>query len=98
MIDRFGLLPDATNNLFSSTSLRILDKKIGIEKVSITDNKAEITLSQKNTIEPSKIVNLIQKQPQKYQLKDQNTLIFKASMDEDGSRIERVKNLINQLH
>ena len=98
MIDRFGLLPDATKNLFSSTSLRIFAKKIGIEKVSITDNKAEITLNQKNTIETKKIINLIQKQPQKYQLKNQNTLVFNTSMDEDGSRIERVRNLINQLH
>ena len=39
MIDRFGLLPDATKNLFASTSLRIFSKKIGIEKVNITDDK-----------------------------------------------------------
>jgi transcription-repair coupling factor (superfamily II helicase) len=98
MIDRFGLLPDATKNLFASTSLRIFSKKIGIEKINITDDKAEITLNQKSTIEASKIINLIQKQPQKYQLKNQNTLVFNVSMDEDGSRIERVKNLINQLN
>ena len=98
MIDRFGLLPDATKNLFASTSLRIFSKKIGIEKIKITDDKAEITIKQKNTIETSKIINLIQKQPQKYQLKNQDTLVFNTSMDEDGSRIERVRNLINQLH
>jgi len=98
MIDRFGLLPDATKNLFASTSLRMFSKKIGIEKINITDDKAEITLNQKSTIEASKIINLIQKQPQKYQLKNQNTLVFNVSMDEDGSRIERVKNLINQLN
>jgi transcription-repair coupling factor (superfamily II helicase) len=98
MIDRFGLLPEATKNLFASTSLRIFSKKIGIEKINITDDKAEITLNQKSTIEASKIINLIQKQPQKYQLKNQNTLVFNVSMDEDGSRIERVKNLINQLN
>jgi transcription-repair coupling factor (superfamily II helicase) len=98
MIDRFGLLPDATKNLFASTSLRIFSKKIGINKINILDDKAEITLNQKNTIEASKIINLIQKQPQKYQLKNQNTLVFNVSMDEDDSRIERVKNLINQLN
>jgi transcription-repair coupling factor (superfamily II helicase) len=98
MIDRFGLLPDATKNLFASTSLRMFSKKIGIEKINITDDKAEITLNQKSTIEASKIINLIQKQPQKYQLKNQNTLVFNVSMDEDSSRIERVKKLINQLN
>ena len=98
MIDRFGLLPDATKNLFASTSLRIFSKKIGIEKINITDDKVEITLNQKSTIEAKKIINLIQQQPQKYQLKNQNTLVFNDSMDEDSSRIKRVKNLINQLN
>ena len=97
MIDRFGLLPDATKNLFALTSLRIFSKKIGIEKINITDDKAEITLNQKSSIEAKKIINLIQKQPQKYQLKNLNTLVFNVSMGEDNSRIERVKNLINQL-
>ena len=97
MIDRFGLLPDATKNLFALTSLRIFSKKIGIEKINITDDKAEITLNQKSSIEAKKIINLIQKQPQKYQLKNQNTLVFNVSMSEDNSRIEGVKNLINQL-
>ena len=97
MIDRFGLLPDATKNLFALTSLRIFSKKIGIEKINITDDKAEITLNQKSSIESKKIINLIQKQPQKYQLKNLNTLVFNVSMGEDNSRIERVKNLINQL-
>ena len=98
MIDRFGLFPDATNNLFDSTSLRIFSKKIGIEKINITDDKAEITFNEKSTIETSKIINLIQQQPQKYQLKNQNTLVCNVSMDEDASRIKRVKNLINQLN
>ena len=98
MIDRFGLLPDSTKNLFALTSLRIFSKKIGIVKINITDDKAEITLNQKSSIEAKKIINLIQKQPQRYQLKNQNTLVFNVSMGEDDSLIERVKNLINQLH
>ena len=71
---------------------------MALKKINITDDKAEITLNQKSTIEASKIISLIQKQPQKYQLKNQNTFVFNVSMDEDGSRIERVKNLINQLN
>ena len=33
MIDRFGLLPDPTKNLFESTSLKIYSKKLVFKKL-----------------------------------------------------------------
>jgi transcription-repair coupling factor (superfamily II helicase) len=98
MIDRFGLLPDSINNLFASTSLRILAEKIGITKIYIFDDMAEITLSKNNYIEPTKIINLIQKSPQTYKLKNQNTLIFNAEMKENYTRIEKVRTLAESLN
>ncbi len=98
MIDRFGLLPDSINNLFASTSLRILAEKIGITKIYIFDDMAEITLSKNNYIEPTKIINLIQKSPQTYKLKNQNTLIFNAEMQENYTRIEKVRTLAESLN
>tara|TARA_B100002003_G_scaffold79823_1_gene74592 strand:- start:653 stop:2635 length:1983 start_codon:yes stop_codon:yes gene_type:complete len=98
MIDRFGILPDTINNLFASTSLRIFSERIGINKINIFDDKAEITLSKNNNIEPTKIINLIQNSPQTYQLKNQNTLIFNTKMEEDHSRIEKVRNLAESLN
>jgi transcription-repair coupling factor (superfamily II helicase) len=97
MIDRFGLLPDPTKNLFESTSLKIYSKEIGIQKINIYDDKTEITLNEKNIIETSKIINLIQTKPQTFQLKNQNTLIFNETMNSDFSRIEKVSKLLNSL-
>jgi transcription-repair coupling factor (superfamily II helicase) len=98
MIDRFGLLPDSINNLFASTSLRIFAEKIGITKINIFDDMAEITFSKNNNIEPTKIINLIQNSPQIYKLKNQNTLIFNAEMEEDYTRIEKVRALAENLN
>ena len=97
MIDRFGLLPEPTKNLFASTSLRFICEKIGIVKIIIFDDKAEITLGANHTIEPIKIINLIQKQTKTYQLKGQNSLVFKTEMAQDASRIASVKNLLKNL-
>jgi len=97
MIDRFGLLPDPTKNLFESTSLKIYSKEIGIQKINIYEDKTEITLHEKNIIETSKIINLIQTKPQTFQLKNQNTLIFNETMNSDFSRIEKVSKLLNSL-
>jgi transcription-repair coupling factor (superfamily II helicase) len=97
MIDRFGLLPDPTKNLFASTSLRFICEKIGIDKIIIFDDKAEITLGQNHTIEPINIINLVQKEAQTYQLKGQNTLAIKTEMAPDMTRITTVENCLNRL-
>ena len=75
MIDRFGLLPDAIKSLFANTSLKLFCEKIGINKISIYDDKTIIEFSDKTTIEPINIINLVQKQAQKFKLKGQNQLI-----------------------
>jgi transcription-repair coupling factor (superfamily II helicase) len=59
---------------------------------------AEITFSKNNNIEPTKIINLIQNSPQIYKLKNQNTLIFNAEMEEDYTRIEKVRALAENLN
>ena len=97
MIDRFGLLPDQTNNLFESTSLKIQSKEIGILKINIYDEKLEITLNEKNLIDTSKIINLIQTKPKQFQLRNQNTLISSETMEADFSRIRSASKLIDSL-
>ncbi|SMM99600.1 Transcription-repair coupling factor [uncultured Candidatus Thioglobus sp.] len=98
MIDRFGLLPDATKNLFAATRLKLSCEKIGIDKISIYDEKAHLTFADKVHIEPIKIISLVQKQPQQYQLKGQNQLIFKCEMPENIERIELTENLLKSLN
>ncbi len=98
MIDRFGLLPDSTKNLFANTRLKLFSEKIGIDKIDIYYDKAIVAFGTKNTIEPIKIIQLIQKQPKNYQLKGQNQLIIKQDMPEDIRRIELVENLLKKLN
>lgn len=98
MIDRFGLLLDSTKNLFAATKLKLFSEKIGIDKISIYDDKAHLTFADKTTVEPIKIIHLVQKQPKTYQLKGQNQLIIKQTMPEDIERIEWVENLLKKLN
>ena len=98
MIDRFGLLPDAIKSLFANTSLKLFCEKIGINKISIYDDKAIIEFSDKTTIEPINIINLVQKQAQKFKLKGQNQLIMLEDMPQDLQRIDIVKNLLKKLN
>ena len=97
MIDRFGALPDSTSNLFESTSLKNYSNDIGILKINIYDEKAEITLKEKNNIDTSKIINLIQTNPQQFRLKNQNTLVINESMEPNLSRISKISKLLSTL-
>jgi len=97
MIDRFGLLPEQAKNLFASTSLKFICEKIGIDKILIFDDKAEITLGANNVLEPINIINLIQKEPQTYQLKGQSTLVIRSEMAPDTTRITKVEDCLNHL-
>jgi transcription-repair coupling factor (superfamily II helicase) len=97
IIDRFGLLPDSTSNLFESSSLKNQCNKVGIQKINIYDDKAEITLKDKNLIDASKIINLIQTKPHQFQLKNQNTLVVNEHMETNKSRIENVRNTLLKI-
>ena len=97
MIDRFGALPDSTSNLFESSSLKNYSNHIGVLKINIYDDKAEITLNEKNSIDASKIINLIQTQPTQYQLKNQNTIVINESMEPDMSRISKISKLLSTI-
>jgi transcription-repair coupling factor (superfamily II helicase) len=97
MIDRFGVLPDSTSNLFESSSLKNYCNEIGIQKINIYDDKAEITLNEKNVIDASKIINLIQTKPQQFQLKNQNTLVVNGHMEVDQYRIKKVRNALTTI-
>nr|BAW82103.1 transcription-repair coupling factor [Calyptogena laubieri symbiont] len=98
MIDRFGLLPDSTKNLLYNTKLKLFSQIIGVNKIILYEDKAIITFNKKNTIDPIKITNLIQKQEKKYQLKDQNQLIIKEQMPKNIKRIKLIEYLLKMLN
>jgi transcription-repair coupling factor (superfamily II helicase) len=97
MIDRFGLLPESTQNLFESSSLKNLSQEVGILKVNIYDDKAEITLNDSSSIDVSKIINLIQTRPQQFQLKNQKTIVVKEDMEADQVRIRKITDVLKSL-
>ena len=97
MIDRFGPLPEPTQNLFESSSLKNFSQNIGILKINIYDDKAEITLNDSNSIDTAKIINLIQTKPQQFQLKNQKTLVINEVMEADQFRIKKIGNIVKSL-
>jgi transcription-repair coupling factor (superfamily II helicase) len=97
MIDRFGLLPDATKNLFRVTSLKLLAQSIGIDKVEAGPTGGKLIFNGKTRVEPFTLVRLVQQQPQHYRLGDAQTLRFTRDMQNAEQRIGAIEELLNTL-
>ncbi len=96
LIDRFGELEDATKSLFASNKLKLLARKIGINNINIYSDRANITFAKNTNINIEQIISLMQENPAKYQLKNQNTLIIKAVMPDNIKRIEIIYKFLNR--
>jgi transcription-repair coupling factor (superfamily II helicase) len=88
MIDRFGLLPPPTKQLFAVATLKLMATPLGIRKLDLGAAGGRIVFREKPEVDPMTIINLIQRQPRIYKLDGQDKL--KIIMDLPGAT-ERVR-------
>ncbi|MCS5708992.1 transcription-repair coupling factor [Candidatus Berkiella cookevillensis] len=97
MIDRFGLLPTATQHLFKITALKIIAKEIGITKIEAGKSQGKIEFVEKPNINPDTIINLIRTQPQHYKLIGSQAFKLTFDMQTVEQRFQVVENLLTHL-
>lgn len=97
MIDRFGLLPEPVKNLFNTTALKLQASDLGIVKIEASSISGKLEFSEKPNVDPLVIIQLVQRQPQIYQLDGANKLKFNDDMPDAAQRINRVRHLIDTL-
>lgn len=97
IIDRFGSLPEASQNLFAIAQLKLYLKQIGVTKLEVSDQYGYIYFNEKPLVEPKKIIQLIQKQPKNYQLVSNSTLKFKVTQPEPPQRIPQIIQILNLI-
>jgi transcription-repair coupling factor (superfamily II helicase) len=89
MIDRFGLLPDSTKQLFAVASLKLMATPLGIRKLDFGASGGRIVFREKPEIDPMAIIKLIQQLPRVYKLDGQDKL--KVILDLPGAT-ERIRS------
>lgn len=97
MIDRFGLLPDQTKNLFQQTHIKLKAEKLGIEKIEANAKEGKIHFSTKTPVEPITLIGLIQKKPNTYKLAGTDVLKFIADMPAAEKRFEQTHTILELL-
>ncbi|MFC5437786.1 transcription-repair coupling factor [Rhodanobacter umsongensis] len=89
MIDRFGLLPDSTKQLFAVASLKLMATPLGIRKLDFGASGGRIVFREKPEVDPMAIIRLIQQLPRVYKLDGQDKL--KVILDLPGAT-ERIRS------
>ena len=75
---------NSLKNLFKLTEIKLLSSPLGIEKIDFTDQTGKISFNKNPSVDPMKIIQLIQSQPTRYSFDGQQTLkIMYPSLDFD---------------
>jgi len=97
MIDRFGLLPEATKNLFRVTRIKLQLESVGIKKLEANAKGGRIEFESQTKVHPLTIVKMVQNQPQRYQMQDAIRLRFIDESENNEERFKVVEQLIEKL-
>ena len=97
LIDRFGLLPDAARNLLDIARLRQQAQKLGIRKLEGNEKGGVIEFAEKNHVNPTWLIGLLQKQPQHFRLDGPTRLKFFQELGERKTRMDWVRQFMRQL-
>ncbi len=97
MIDRFGLLPEQTKNLFRVTQIKLVADQLGITKLEANARGGLVEFSGDTKVDPLGIVKLVQSQPRAYKLEGANRLKFALELESSEKRLQCVNDLLDYL-
>ncbi|GGI76129.1 transcription-repair coupling factor [Shewanella gelidii] len=97
LIDRFGLLPDATRNLFDISHFKQIANQLGASKIDLHAKGGSIEFGENHKINPEFIIGLLQSQPQIYRMEGPNKLKFNLATETSKEKLNLVKLLLEQL-
>lgn len=97
MIDRFGLLPEQVKNLFAISQVKQLLMPMHFKKVDASDGHIRIQFGTQPQLDAMKMIQMIQRQPKKFQLKGQEELKFFDTMPAIEDRIEALKHILAEI-
>jgi len=95
MIDRFGLLPEPTKNMFRLAELKLRADPLGIKKIELGPKGGRVLFGDKANIEPIVIIGLLQTQSHKFQMAGEHKLRITVEIPEPEGRFDAVAKLLD---
>ncbi|MBT3556692.1 MAG: transcription-repair coupling factor [Rhodospirillales bacterium] len=97
MIDRFGPLPEETENLLQTVAIKALCREANVEKVDAGPKGAVISFRNDDFANPAGLVSLIQEHRGTVKLRPDHKLVFMRKWDDVEARLAGVRNMLKSL-
>jgi len=97
MIDRFGLLPDATKHLFATAELKLDATRLGIRKLDLGGSGGRMQFVEKPAVDPMAVIRLIQGQPKHYRMDGPDKLRITLVLPDAATRFSAARGLLTAL-
>ena len=97
LIDRYGKLPEAGQNLLALHRLRLLAEPLGVIKIDAGETQAAIQFSAQPNVDPVDIIELVQQDRQvRLNGPDRLKITFGGAVDVPG-RVQKLRGLLQKL-
>ncbi|MCY7294221.1 transcription-repair coupling factor [Alteromonas sp. a30] len=97
LIDRFGLLPDATRNLIAISEMKLVANRLGITKIEASGAGGVIEFSEQTKVDPGFLIRLLQSQPNIYKLDGPQKLKFKIPTENANERVKLINSMLEEF-
>ena len=97
MIDRFGLLHDATKHLFATAELKLDATRLGIRKLDLGGSGGRMQFVEKPAVDPMAVIRLIQGQPKHYRMDGPDKLRITLELPDAATRFAAARGLLTAL-
>ncbi|MBP9721896.1 MAG: transcription-repair coupling factor, partial [Gammaproteobacteria bacterium] len=95
--DRFGKLPEAVNNLFTATEIKLKAQPIGITKIDIGNNSGKIKFNTKPKVNHAELMSLIRKEYRNYKLAGSDLLNFTFPMENLEQKYNTITTILDRI-
>ena len=97
LIDRFGPLPEATQQLLHVTAVKVACKQLGIERLDAGPKGVLMTFRKDTQIDPAALMQLIRAQPGKLKLRPDSKLVVSGLPSEARARVRKIQAVLAEL-
>jgi transcription-repair coupling factor (superfamily II helicase) len=97
LIDRFGLLPEATKNLIRIAAVKKSALALGVEKIDAADKGGYLVFAAESHIDPVALIQLVQNDSSHYRLKGSHRLQVSADLSDIEERFKVIESLLQCL-
>lgn len=98
LVDRFGKFGEEVENLLNTLKIKLICRKLGIEKIDAGDKGAVVSFWKSKFKYPEILISFISKNPVKYKIKENDKFVIaNRNWTSLSKRTEELKQILNEI-